>query len=143
MPAPAANRCQLQFLPPRHPYGHPCGPGVVHQSRDRKEAGVAQPSRDREGAAPRQGAPPRQGAEITCPCKRWTRHGSTRYLWNDEQLHRAIHYVVYEQGPPMAIFYQARYETNDRSRHGKGAEPRLNPRNLPANGGASAHYNAR
>ncbi|HEV8718435.1 MAG TPA: hypothetical protein VGX03_37155, partial [Candidatus Binatia bacterium] len=38
--------------------------------------------------------------------KRWTRHGSTRYLWTPEQVEAAIRYVVYEQGEPMAAFEQ-------------------------------------
>ena len=38
--------------------------------------------------------------------KRWTRHGSTRYLWQPEQVEAAIRYVVYEQGKPMAVFEQ-------------------------------------
>ena len=36
--------------------------------------------------------------------RRWTRHGSTRYLWTESQVEAAIHYVVYEQGEPMALF---------------------------------------
>ncbi len=36
--------------------------------------------------------------------KRWTRHGSTRYLWRIEAVDAAIHYVVHEQGNPMAVF---------------------------------------
>lgn len=36
--------------------------------------------------------------------RRWTRHGSTRYLWKPEQIGAAIHYVVREQGKPMAIW---------------------------------------
>ena len=35
---------------------------------------------------------------------RWTRHGSTRYLWKPEQVGTAIHYVVREQGEPMAAW---------------------------------------
>ncbi|MBI4459838.1 MAG: transposase [Acidobacteria bacterium] len=35
---------------------------------------------------------------------RWTRHGSTRYLWKSEQIGAAIHYVVREQGEPMAVW---------------------------------------
>ncbi|HAU1322426.1 TPA: hypothetical protein F8R96_16090 [Legionella pneumophila] len=35
---------------------------------------------------------------------RWTRHGSTRYLWNEEEIEATIQYVVYEQGLPMAVF---------------------------------------
>jgi REP element-mobilizing transposase RayT len=36
--------------------------------------------------------------------KRWARHGSTRYLWKTENVESAIHYVVYEQGAPMAVY---------------------------------------
>jgi REP element-mobilizing transposase RayT len=38
--------------------------------------------------------------------KRWTRHGSTRYLWKPEQVEAAIRYVVDEQGKLMAVFEQ-------------------------------------
>lgn len=36
--------------------------------------------------------------------KRWARHGSTRWLWNNEQISAALHYVVEEQGEPMALY---------------------------------------
>jgi REP element-mobilizing transposase RayT len=36
--------------------------------------------------------------------KRWARHGSTRWLWDDEDVRRAIQYVVEQQGEPMAVF---------------------------------------
>ncbi len=36
--------------------------------------------------------------------KRWARHGSTRYLWNDERLRSAIRYVLQQQGDPMAVY---------------------------------------
>ena len=36
--------------------------------------------------------------------KRWARHGSTRWLWNDQDVREAIRYVVEEQGEPMAVF---------------------------------------
>ncbi len=36
--------------------------------------------------------------------KRWARHGSTRWLWKDEDVRKAIRYVVDEQGEPMAVF---------------------------------------
>jgi hypothetical protein len=39
--------------------------------------------------------------------KRWARHGSTRRLFNDESVHRAISYVVEGQGQPMAVFRAA------------------------------------
>lgn len=37
--------------------------------------------------------------------KRWTRHGSTRYLWKEEDISAAISYVVHEQGEPMHVLY--------------------------------------
>jgi len=36
--------------------------------------------------------------------KRWTQHGSTRYLWNSDQVGSGIHYMVREQGEPMAVW---------------------------------------
>jgi REP element-mobilizing transposase RayT len=36
--------------------------------------------------------------------KRWTRHGSTRWLWERESVSAAIRYVVDEQGERMAVF---------------------------------------
>jgi hypothetical protein len=36
--------------------------------------------------------------------KRWARHGSTRWLWKDEDVRRATQYVVFEQGEPMEVF---------------------------------------
>ncbi len=35
---------------------------------------------------------------------RWTRHGSTRYLWTEEALAEKVHYVLNEQGEPMQRF---------------------------------------
>jgi len=35
---------------------------------------------------------------------RWTRHGSTRYLWSREKIDAAVHYVLEKQGEPMALF---------------------------------------
>ena len=35
--------------------------------------------------------------------KRWTRHGSTRYLWKAEEVEATIQYVIHEQGKPMAV----------------------------------------
>jgi len=37
-------------------------------------------------------------------CRRWTRHGSTRYLWKPAAVVAAIEYVVYGQGKPMALW---------------------------------------
>jgi REP element-mobilizing transposase RayT len=36
--------------------------------------------------------------------KRWTRHGSTRYLWIEEQVEAAVRYTVEGQGAAMAVF---------------------------------------
>ena len=35
---------------------------------------------------------------------RWTRHGSTRYLWNEEARNSAIQYVIERQGDLMSVF---------------------------------------
>jgi REP element-mobilizing transposase RayT len=36
--------------------------------------------------------------------QRWTRHGSTRYLWKAENVERAIRYVVDEQGAELDAY---------------------------------------
>ncbi len=36
--------------------------------------------------------------------KRWSRHGSTVYLWDTHQLAGAIDYVVHGQGPAMSCY---------------------------------------
>jgi REP element-mobilizing transposase RayT len=36
--------------------------------------------------------------------KRWARHGSTVWLWDDAGLDRAVSYVVRDQGEPMALY---------------------------------------
>ncbi len=38
-------------------------------------------------------------------CKRWSRHGSTRYLWKPDQVAKAIAYVMDQQGEPMAWYH--------------------------------------
>jgi REP element-mobilizing transposase RayT len=38
--------------------------------------------------------------------KRWTRHGSTRWLWKTEHIAAAVEYVVDEQGSAMSVFYE-------------------------------------
>jgi REP element-mobilizing transposase RayT len=35
---------------------------------------------------------------------RWTRHGSTRYLWSKERLDSAMRYVLEKQGEQMACY---------------------------------------
>ena len=44
---------------------------------------------------------------------RWTRHGSTQYLWQETNVEATIHYVVDEQGSAMAVF-----ENKDRGFYG-------------------------
>jgi hypothetical protein len=36
--------------------------------------------------------------------RRWSRHGSTRYLWKREEVESAIGYVADRQGDPMALY---------------------------------------
>jgi hypothetical protein len=36
--------------------------------------------------------------------RRWSRHGSTRYLWNRKAIDRAVGYVAGGQGEPMELF---------------------------------------
>ena len=36
--------------------------------------------------------------------KRWARHGSTRWLWSEEDVRDALQYVIEGQGEPMALF---------------------------------------
>ena len=58
--------------------------------------------------------------------KRWTRHGSTRWLNTEESVRRAIEYTVAEQGEPMAV-YQAKDEEGHDTRQAPnefGNEPR-------------------
>lgn len=42
--------------------------------------------------------------------KRWTRHGSTRYLWTEDAVHAAVEYTLDRQGTPMS-----RWVREDRS----------------------------
>ena len=36
--------------------------------------------------------------------KRWTQHGSTRYLWTEEQVADKIEYVLNGQGAPLTVY---------------------------------------
>jgi REP element-mobilizing transposase RayT len=36
--------------------------------------------------------------------RRWAHHGSTRWLWKDQDVREAIRYVVEGQGEPMEVF---------------------------------------
>jgi REP element-mobilizing transposase RayT len=42
--------------------------------------------------------------------KRWTRHGSTLYLWTEEAVTYKISYTVLEQGEPMACYVDAEFD---------------------------------
>ena len=46
----------------------------------------------------------KRSGKDTSDRKRWARHGSTRWLWKDQDVLDAIQYVVREQGDPMALF---------------------------------------
>ena len=48
--------------------------------------------------------------------KRWTRHGSTRYLWRDDDVIQAIDYVVHKQGERMEVFEAPQSRTQSRDR---------------------------
>ena len=41
--------------------------------------------------------------------RRWTSHGSTRWLWEPDNVDRAIDYVLNQQGAPMAMYRLARH----------------------------------
>jgi len=45
--------------------------------------------------------------------KRWTRHGSTRYLWHEAAVEQAVAYVVDSQGETMEV-YDGRAESEPR-----------------------------
>jgi len=36
--------------------------------------------------------------------RRWARHGSTRYLWTEQEITNAVVYVIDKQGEPMAMY---------------------------------------
>ena len=56
--------------------------------------------------------------------KRWTRHGSTRYLWTEDAVAEKVYYVLHEQGEPMERF--------------PIAEPSLPPRAEPSRARSAA-----
>jgi REP element-mobilizing transposase RayT len=52
--------------------------------------------------------------------KRWTTHGSTRYLWTEDAVADKIDYTLHRQGEKMAVYpcqsvQSASEETNDQS----------------------------
>jgi hypothetical protein len=36
--------------------------------------------------------------------KRWARHGSTKYLWDEDAVEAAVEYVMRHQGTPMSMY---------------------------------------
>ena len=56
-------------------------------------------------------------------CRRWTRHGSTRWLWEPEGVDRAIHYVVHQQGVPMAVHTLPTHWTDALELPGEACQP--------------------
>ena len=44
---------------------------------------------------------------------RWARHGSTRWLWNQDDLRAAVDYVSTGQGEQMAMFIAPRTDVRD------------------------------
>jgi hypothetical protein len=36
--------------------------------------------------------------------ERWAYHGSTKYLWNPDNVQNAVRYTLHEQGDPMKTF---------------------------------------
>ena len=51
--------------------------------------------------------------------RHWARHGSTVYLWDTGEVDAAVHYVVHEQGRPMAV-YEAFPDEHDGPRQAHG-----------------------
>ena len=46
----------------------------------------------------------RQERLVDIDTKIWSRHGSTRYLWTDEHIEQAVHYVLNCQGEELPRF---------------------------------------
>jgi REP element-mobilizing transposase RayT len=49
----------------------------------------------------------REAFQETADRKRWTEHGSTRYLWKEAEVTAATQYVVDGQGTPLEVFQQS------------------------------------
>ena len=56
-------------------------------------------------------------AEFPALCKRqkfWSTHGSTKLIWSEEQVFPVMHYIIAEQGDPMALYYDKKlYDSFD------------------------------
>ena len=46
----------------------------------------------------------RRAGLISSAVKPWSRHGSTRYLWTDEHISKAVEYVANGQGDELPVF---------------------------------------
>jgi REP element-mobilizing transposase RayT len=57
---------------------------------------------------------------------RWTRHGSTRYLWREEAVAQKVQYVLFEQGEAMERFPEP------------GADPNADPSADPSRARSAA-----
>ena len=67
--------------------------------------------------------------------KLWTRHGSTRYVWNETQLAAIIDYVLNQQGEPMAVYRHPSFACPQRPTSPSSESPSSVPRTeraLPA-----------
>ena len=64
-----------------------------------------------------------EGGLIERGAKVWTRHGSTRYLWNPEDIAAAVWYVLDGQGPDLMPSNTEDPLAAGRSLIGRGSEP--------------------
>lgn len=66
--------------------------------------------------------------------KRWTQHGSTRYLWKEENVASALEYVISGQGEPMELydFRTIRSEPEASAKPSTSEPEALAKRTLPA-----------
>lgn len=46
----------------------------------------------------------REAGLVESDTKIWSRHGSTKYLWTEEHIDTAVHYVMYGQGEDLPRF---------------------------------------
>jgi REP element-mobilizing transposase RayT len=46
----------------------------------------------------------REAGLVESSQKVWSRHGSTRWLWTEEHVEMAVHYVLYGQGDELPMF---------------------------------------
>ena len=60
--------------------------------------------------------------------RRWTRHGSTRYLWTENVVAEKVHYVLDGQGEPLARYPEASPSLRT-ERSGVSGTPALGRRN--------------